>query len=85
MASSQKISQNVEILCKTVCNSLRFSRAKLCEKPTNQKNTVETKTYSQTFSHFYAVFSTTTSPLIPPNLFHFFTPIITTTINNLLK
>ena len=76
--------QNVEILRKTLCNSLRLSRAKLCAKIVQCKNNVENNIFPHTFSGQFTDFYTTKTSLFLSNLFHFCTHTITTTINNIL-
>ena len=78
-----KITQNVEILCKslrkTQCKSIVNLRAKL----KIDVHSVEISTFTPTFSHFFANFPTTIHNLFPPGLFHFFTDPTITIINNL--
>ena len=70
--------KDVEISCKSTCNSLRKTYAKKCEKLSSIKIHVEKSTFPQTFSNFLTSFSTIVPSLSPPKLFHFYTnPIIT--------
>ena len=76
--------QNVEIMRKTLRKSLRKSCVKSCEKFNNQQFGVEKHGFPHTFSSFPTDFYTTKSPLYLSNLFHFYTYVTTTTINNIL-
>lgn len=75
--------QNVDIMCKTICKTTCISYAKLCANHKKFTQYVENITFPPTFPNFFAMFFTTIQPLFIPKLFHFFTKPTITIINKL--
>lgn len=78
-----KITQIVEIPCKTTRKSLRKSTAKMCTIIKYFIQHVNIATFPPTFPIQSTDFSTTPPPLLPLRLFHFSTKPTTITINNI--
>ncbi len=76
----KNITYYVEILCKTICKTLRIFLAKIRVKLLFNKNQCKNFIYSHLKSPFSTIFLTIKSPLFSINFFHYFTyPTITTT------
>lgn len=80
-----KITQIVEIQCKTTCKTLRKIRANFCANLFRFIKIVYNFTFPPTFPAFSTHFPTTTSPLYITNFFHYSTSPTITTINNLIE
>lgn len=81
--ANPKISQNVQIMCKSTFKSTCKSRAKLCANHKKFVHPVQISTFSPCFTNFPTVFFTTISYLKIHPLFHFFTDPTITIINKL--
>lgn len=81
--ANPKISQNVEITCKSTFKSTVKLRAKLCVNYKKFIQPVEIFTFSPRFTNFPTIFLTTLPHLKTHPLFHFFTDPTITIINKL--